>query len=204
MKARIAVRTLAAAAAAAAAFAAPAAAQRAHRFEVAPAAGYLVPGDIARGPLGTALRAAAAPMFGGTAALQLAGPASLYAGAAYSDSDLEVGVPIVGGIALTRTRMLVLDGGLQLRGSGASGPLVQLGIGSMRYRFATGLVDVTADNAVATAAIGYDLALAPGFGLRLMAKDWVGRFDSSDAIFIDAPGRTAHNLALTAGLRFAF
>ncbi len=204
MRARIAVSTLAAAAAVVAAFTTPVAAQRIPRFEVAPAAGYLVPGDIARGPLRTALRTADAAMFSATAALRIAGPASLYAGAAFSDSDLEVGIPIIGGVALTTARMLVLDGGIQLRGSGANAPLVQLGVGSMRYRFATGPVDVTADNVVATAALGYDLALAPGFGIRLLAKDWVGRFDSSDAILIDAPGRTAHNIAFTAGLRFAF
>jgi len=203
MRARTAVSALAAAAATVA-LAVPTAAQRLRRIEFAPAAGYLVPGDIARGPLGTALRAAGAPMLGATAAIRIAGPASLYAGAAYSDSDLEVGVPIIGGVALTRARMLVLDGGIQLRGPGASAPLVQLGVGTMRYRFATGLVDVPADNVVATAAVGYDLALAPGFGLRLMAKDWVGRFDSRDAILVDAPGRTAHNVALAAGLRFAF
>lgn len=199
MRARIAVAALAATA-----LAAPVEAQRITRFEVAPTAGYLVPGDIARGPFGTALRAANAPMIGATAALRVAGPVSLYAGAAFSDSDLEVGLPVVGGVSLTGARVFIVDGGLQLRGSGTSAPVVQLGVGSMHYSIATGLVDVVADNVVLSAAAGYDLALAPGFGLRILAKDWVGRFDSSDAILVDAPVRTAHNFGLSAGLRFAF
>lgn len=179
-------------------------AQKMTRVEISPAAGYLLPGDAARGPYGTAIRAANAPMFGATAAFGLAGPLSLYGGAAYADSDLEVGLPLVGGIAITDTRVLMLDAGIQLRGYGAAAPLVQLGIGSMHYRVATGVVDVKADNFVVSAGAGFDMALVPGLSLRLMAKDYVGKFDTRDAVFVDAPVRTAHNIALTAGVRVAF
>lgn len=195
---------IAGAALAAVVVAAPARAQMsATRAEIAPAAGWVFPGDLARGPVGTALRAANAPVFAATAAVGIAGPLSLYGGVAWSDSDLEVGLPVFGGVAITDTRLLMFDAGLQVRGQGATAPLIQLGAGTMHYRVATGLVDLKADNFIVSAAAGLDVGLAPGLSLRLLAKDYVGRFDTSDAIIVDAPARTAHNLALTAGLRLA-
>lgn len=196
--------TIAAAILATATLAGTVGAQEAARIEISPAAGYLLPGDAARGPYGTALRAGNAPVFGATAAFGLAGPVSLFGGAAYADSDLELGLPLVGGVAITDTRVLMLDAGIQVRGSGTKAPLVQLGLGSMHYRVATGLVDVKADNFMVSAGAGVDMALKPGLSLRLMVKDYVGKFDTRDAVFVDAPVRTAHNIAVTAGLRVAF
>jgi hypothetical protein len=37
-----------------------------------------------------------------------------------------------------------------------------------------------------------------------MAKDYVGKFDFHDATQLDVQGQTAHNWALSAGLRFNF
>jgi hypothetical protein len=37
-----------------------------------------------------------------------------------------------------------------------------------------------------------------------MAKDYVGKFDVQEATFLDIEGRTAHNIALTVGLKLAF
>jgi hypothetical protein len=173
------------------------------RVEIVPTAGWLFPGDLARGPLGSALRAAHAPLLAGTAAVRIAGPVSLWGGVSFADSELELGLPLAGGVPLTDTRLIVLDAGIQLRGHGPAAPVLQLGLGSMHYRFATGLVDVRADNVVVSVAAGMDLAIAPGLALRFLARDWVGRFDSSDAIIVDLPARSAHNLALSAGLRLA-
>jgi hypothetical protein len=197
--------TIASAALAAIVTMTPAQAQfRANCAEIAPGAGWLFPGDLARGPLGTALRTANAAVLAGSAAVGIAGPLSLYGAAAWADSDLEIGMPIVGGLSLTDARLLIFDVGVQLRSPGATAPLFQLGAGAMRYRVATGLVDVKADNAIVSAAAGMDVGLARGLSLRLLAKDYVGKFDTSDAILVDAPVRTAHNLAFTAGLRLAF
>jgi len=184
------------------AFATQARAQSA-RVEIVPTAGWVFPGDLARGPIGSALRAAQAPLLGGTAAVGIAGPVSLWGGVSFADSKLELGLPLAGGVPLTDTRLIVLDAGIQLRGYGPAAPVLQLGLGTMHYRFATGLVDVRADNLVVSAAAGMDLALAPGLALRLLARDWVGRFDSSDAIGVDLRARSAHHLALSAGLRLA-
>ena len=49
-----------------------------------------------------------------------------------------------------------------------------------------------------------DLGTSWGFGLRLMAKDYVGKFNFQDATSRDVQGQTSHNWALSAGLRFNF
>jgi hypothetical protein len=40
--------------------------------------------------------------------------------------------------------------------------------------------------------------------VRLLAKDYIGKFDFKDAIGVDVSGSTSHNFGLTAGLRFDF
>jgi len=40
--------------------------------------------------------------------------------------------------------------------------------------------------------------------LRFLAKDYIGQFNFQDATGLDITGNTAHNFALTAGLRFDF
>jgi hypothetical protein len=38
----------------------------------------------------------------------------------------------------------------------------------------------------------------------LIAKDYIGKFNFQDATQLDVQGQTAHNWALSAGLRFNF
>ena len=59
-------------------------------------------------------------------------------------------------------------------------------------------------NLAGNVGLGADLALGDAVGLRLMAKDYVGKFDFKDATTLDVQSQTAHNWALTAGLRFNF
>ena len=40
--------------------------------------------------------------------------------------------------------------------------------------------------------------------LRVLAKDYIGKFNFKDATGLGINGETAHNLAFTAGLRFDF
>jgi hypothetical protein len=46
--------------------------------------------------------------------------------------------------------------------------------------------------------------LSRSVGLRIQARDYIGRFDFADAILYDLQSETAHNLALTVGLRVGF
>ena len=43
-----------------------------------------------------------------------------------------------------------------------------------------------------------------GLALRVMAKDYIGKFNFQDAIGFDVNGGTAHNWAFSAGMKFDF
>jgi hypothetical protein len=51
---------------------------------------------------------------------------------------------------------------------------------------------------------GADVGLTRSIGLRLMAKDYVGRFDVREATTLDYEPGIAHNFAFSAGLKIAF
>ena len=48
---------------------------------------------------------------------------------------------------------------------------------------------------------GADVALAPRFGLQLMVKDYIGKFDAREATGLNVDTKTTHNCAVSAGLR---
>ena len=51
---------------------------------------------------------------------------------------------------------------------------------------------------------GVDVRLSPNFGMRLMAKDYLGKFDFKEATSFDLNGKTTHNVALSLGVNFGF
>ena len=46
--------------------------------------------------------------------------------------------------------------------------------------------------------------LGRNVGLRLLAKDYIGRFDVQEASGLDAEGEIGHNVALSVGLKLGF
>ncbi len=48
------------------------------------------------------------------------------------------------------------------------------------------------------------MQLSPNFGVRLMAKDYLGKFDFKEATSFDLNGKTTNNVALTLGVNFGF
>jgi hypothetical protein len=196
--------TVASAFAGAALLALPLQAQsRVNRTELVPIAGYFIFDDLLRGPVGTELTNSNGAVVGAQIAVPVAGPLSLFAGGGYAKSDLTVGVPILGGVSIGNTDAWMFDGGLQLRvpTAGRVAPLVQLGVGGTHYRISNSILETESTNAAVTVAAGIDLDLSRNFGLRLMAKDYIGKFDFKEAIFADIDGRTGHNVGLMAGLR---
>jgi len=191
------------------AFAGPLAAQhgsaRQNRSELVPVAGFILFDDLLRGPVGTSLTNSNGTVVGAQIGVPIAGPLSLFAGGGYARSDLTIGLPILGGISIGETDAWMFDGGLQLRPSntGRIAPLVQLGVGGTHYRISNSLLETSATNGVVTVGAGVDLELTPSIGLRLLAKDYVGRFDFKEATFADIRGRTSHNVGLVAGLRLS-
>jgi hypothetical protein len=178
--------------------------------ELTPYAGYLFTGDLVEGPLGVTLAGASAPVYGAQLTVPLTRGVALMGNIAGSRGDLEVGVPVVGGISVGETKTLLYDGGLQLsmaglsRGGGALVPFLQVGAGGIRQDFEIGGVRTDVVSFAWNAGIGLDLAYGSNFGIRLMAKDYIYRFDVREVAGIDADVRTSDNWSLVAGVRFSF
>lgn len=195
----------------------PAGAQRArsNRFtepslSVSPYAGYMSFGQMVDGPLSTSLKSKAAPVYGLQVNLPLGSSLSIVGNLAYAEPDLSVGVPIIGDISFGKSNLWLYDGGLQISapgyGTGDRGifPFVQLGGGAMKYNVQVSGTTRTATNGAFNAGIGADVPLAENIGLRLMAKDYIGKFDFNQATSLNYDAKTTHNIALAAGLRLGF
>jgi hypothetical protein len=179
-------------------------------FELTPYAGYMIFGDYLKGPLGTSISNAPGAIYGVQLGMKLMPNVSLIGNLGYSSSDVTAGVPFLGGYSIAHSSTLLYDGGIQLdlpitTGSGLSlKPFAQAGVGAMRYNISESIVQTNATNLAGNVGLGADLALGNAIGLRLMAKDYFGKFNFQDATTLDVQGQMAHNWALTAGLRFNF
>lgn len=179
-------------------------------FEVTPYAGYMVFGDYISGPLGTSISNAPAPVYGAQLGMKLAPNISLVGNLATASSDIKVGIPILGGVSVASSRIVLYDAGLQLDIPVTSAygttfsPFLQAGAGALRYDITQSFVNTTATNFAGNVGAGADIAVGRGVGVRVMAKDYIGKFDFQDATTLDFSAGTAHNLAFSAGVRFSF
>jgi hypothetical protein len=124
----------------------------------------------------------------------------------YARSNLEVGLPILGGVDIGDTDVTTYDAGIELRMPIATGSRVfaQAGIGAMRYDMDAGFVDPHATNTSYNIGAGIDLGLGRNVGLRLAAKDYIGAFDVREASFIPVDADPAHHVAVSVGFRVGF
>ena len=74
----------------------------------------------------------------------------------------------------------------------------------MKYDVQVAGLNRSASNIAFNAGLGVDLPLAQNLGLRLFAKDYIGKFDVNEAAGIDYDAKTSHNVALSAGLKLQF
>lgn len=173
-----------------------------------PYAGYLVTGDWYDGPIGTSLSTSNSPMLGVQGSIPLVRGVSLVGNLAFASGDLQVGLPVFGGVNVGTARTWLYDAGVEVGGLAGRGkgiaPFVQGGIGGMTSDIKNSLFDVRASNVAYTAGIGVDVGIANGFALRVQAKDWMGKFNSEDAVGFRVNGNMTHNFALSAGVRLGF
>jgi len=206
-------RTLLAAGSLAAAFAAPVAAQAPNSgtvLHVSPYAGYMVFGNYLNGPVGTTLSNAPGVLYGTQVGLSLAPQLSLVGNVGYTSSDMKVGIPFLGGVAVGHSTLLLYDAGLEYDLTTSKGgaapftPFVQAGAGAMKYDVSASVLTTHATNFAGNVGLGADFSLGRGVALRVLAKDYIGKFNFQDATGFGINGNTAHNIALSAGLRFDF
>lgn len=178
--------------------------ERPGSFGITPYAGYMKFGNLVNGPLGTSVRSAAGPVYGAEATLGITRGLALVGNVAYASSDLEVGVPVVGGLSFGKSSALLYDAALRLRvpmGAGGISPFIQAGAGAMRQEIEVAPVATKATNFAYNVGAGVDVPLGSRLGLQLMAKDYIGKFDAEEATAIDLNTETTHNWTLSAGVR---
>ncbi|NCW45226.1 MAG: hypothetical protein EBV77_07080 [Gemmatimonadaceae bacterium] len=201
-------RPLAAAAAVLTLTATTAQAQTGVGAHLTPYAGYLVTGNWYDGPLGTSIATTNAPMIGAQGAIPLTKGVSLVGNLAYASGELRIGLPLVGGVNVGSANTWLYDAGLELGGlagrSTGIAPFVQGGIGGMTNDIEASVLQIRASNVAYTAGVGVDVGVSEALALRVQAKDWIGRFNTEDAVGFRAEGNLAHNWALTAGVKLRF
>ena len=177
-------------------------------FDVTPYAGYMMFGKLFEGPIGTSISAGGGPVYGAQASLFMTKNVALYGNVGYSSSDLKVGLPILGGFDVGSSKALMYDGGVELKvpmqAASMVTPFVQGGVGAIRYEVDASFLNATATNVAYNFGGGVDVRLSPNFGMRLMAKDYLGKFDFKEATSFDLNGKTTHNVALSLGVNFGF
>jgi hypothetical protein len=133
---------------------------------------------------------------------------SLVGNLAYASGDLRIGLPLIGGVTVGSAAIWMYDAALELGGlagrSRGIAPFVQGGIGGMTNDIRASVFETRATNVAYTAGVGVDVGVSDGLLVRVQAKDWIGRFNSEDAIGFRAEGNLAHNWALTAGVKLRF
>ncbi len=181
--------------------------ERTGSFGITPYAGYMKFGNLVNGPLGSSVRGAAGPVYGAEAAVGLLRGLALVGNVAYASPDLEVGLPVVGGLSFGKSSALMYDAALRLSlplgggGTGGIRPFVQAGAGAMRQEVEVPPVATRSTNFAYNVGAGVDVPLGPRLGLQLMAKDYIGKFDTREATAVDLNAKTTHNWTLSAGVR---
>jgi hypothetical protein len=180
-------------------------------LHLSPYAGVMVFGNYLNGPLNTTLTNRPGMLYGTQVGLSLAPELSLVGNIGYTSSSIDVGLPIIGGVSVGHSSTLIYDADLEYEiGAMRSGttvltPFIQAGAGAMRYDIeAVEVLNTTATNFAANVGLGADVAMGKGMAVRLLAKDYIGKFNFKDAVGVDVNGSTAHNFGFTAGLRFDF
>lgn len=178
--------------------------------EVSPYVGYFIASNLADGPLGTSISAGSGGLYGAQVRIPIVPSLAVIGNFGYSAGKLRAGLPIVGGIAIGDAKTYLFDGGLQLgapalaRGSRSITPFLQAGVGGVRRDLAVAGIDNRSTNLAWNVGAGGDLDLLPGLGVRILVKDYIGKFDVREAMGFDVGTRTMHDWGFSLGVNLSF
>lgn len=179
-------------------------------FEATPYAGVIMFGDYLSGPLGTSVSNAPATLFGAQLGMKITPNVSIIGNVATASSDIQAGIPYIGGVSLAQSTVQMFDADLQLEMPFASlsgltfAPVLQAGAGAMRYAITQSFITTGATNFAANVGAGADIGVGRGVGVKLMAKDYIGNFNLQQATYVNAQTNTTNSFAFSAGLRLSF
>jgi hypothetical protein len=123
---------------------------------------------------------------------------------------MKVGIPFLGGVSVGHSNLLIYDANLEynlgamMGGALPFSPFVQAGAGAIKYDISASVLSTHATNFAGNVGVGADMTVGRGMALRVLAKDYIGKFNFKDATGLGISGNTAHNWALSAGMRFDF
>lgn len=177
---------------------------------VTPYVGYMTFGDYVDGPLGTSVSNEGSLLFGAALGLDVAPQLALVGNIGYTESDVRIKIPIVGGVNVASSKILLYDAGLQYRfgqpatlGRGAI-PFVEGGLGAIRYEVSSGPLTTNTTNLAGNIGGGIDVQFTPALGFRGAVKDYIGKFDFEEATTFSLDSKVAHNFAFTVGMTLKF
>ncbi len=178
------------------------------QFHITPYVGYMVYGNFLNGPVGTSISNKPGALYGAQVGMSIMPNLSLLGNIATSSSSLQVGLPILGGVSVGSSQLVMYDADLEYdfaNPKSSFSPFVQAGIGAMNYNInAESVINTNSTNVAYNVGIGGDFTISKGMALRVLAKDYIGKFDVQQATGLGIDGSMAHNFGLTAGLRFDF
>src|SRR5689334_24119518 len=130
-------------------------------FGLPPYAGYIKFGSLVSGPFGTNLRNGGSGVYGAEAQLGLGRAIALVGNVAYSQPGLQIGAPLIGGVSVGRSSVLLYDAALRLRVPVGTGglpisPFVQGGAGQVRQSIDIGPLATHATNFAYNLGAGAD------------------------------------------------
>lgn len=189
----------------------PVGSERSLSVELSPYGGMLITDDLVKGPLGSSVKPANAQFWGVQLGIPVVSGVAIMGNVGYADSDLKVGIPIVGsGVSVGKSTAWFYDGGLQFGGTArqqremAIAPFVQVGVGGVRRALTVSGMSARTTDVAGNLGAGLDVVVTPGIALRLMAKDYVGKANFGSLGSLTAETKTMNNVALTAAMKLMF
>ena len=178
--------------------------------EVSPYVGYFMASNLADGPLGTSISAGSGGLYGAQVRIPIVPSLSVIGNFGYSAGKMRAGIPLIGGIDVGDAKTYLYDGGLQLsmaelaRGNSSLIPFIQAGVGGVRRDLSVAGLTNKSTNLAWNVGAGADMEIVPGLGVRILVKDYIGKFDIREATGFDVKTKTMNDWGFSLGVNLSF